>query len=104
MSSVIFPLRTNIKSLQKWGDNDITRRIKQSAILYDNVIFEAGTYRFSAAEKFVKQGFEPWSEKNSKDSILVELKKIENREEKGYITIFDGKTKAEKYKLSLIHI
>jgi len=42
--------------LQSWGDNDISKRIKQSFVLYDEVIFEAGTFRFSGAEGFVLEG------------------------------------------------
>lgn len=98
MSSVIFPLRTNIKSLQSWGDNDISKRIKQSFVLYDEVIFEAGTFRFSGAEGFVLEGFVPWRKQNSKDVVLRDLENIENRQEDGYIRVFDGKTHAEKYK------
>jgi hypothetical protein len=98
LSRVIFPLRTNIKSLQRWGDNDISKKIKQSFILYDEVIFEAGTFRFSGAERFVLEGYVPWSEENSKEAVLRDLEKIENRQEAGYITVLDGKTHAEKHK------
>ena len=44
LSRILFPLRTNIKSLQRWGKNDISERIKQSIILYDEIIVETGTY------------------------------------------------------------
>lgn len=100
MSSIIFPLATNIKSLQKWGDNDITKRIKQSLILYDKVIVETGTYNFQGAGSFVLQGFEPW-EKNSKGEILKKMEQIENRQEDRYIRIFDGKTHLEKKKYKI---
>jgi len=101
LSSVIFPLRTNIKSLQRWGDNDISKRIRQSFILYDEVIFEAGTFEFSGAEGFVLEGFVPWSEQNSKEAVLRDLEKIENTQEDRYIRVFDGKTHAEKFKHKL---
>lgn len=98
MSRVIFPLRTNIQSLQRWGKNDISERIKQSIILYDEIIIETGTYRYSGAERFVLDSYIPWSEQNSKEDVLKKLEKIEKRTDEGYITVFDGKTHAEKYK------
>lgn len=101
MSRVIFPLRTNIQSLQRWGKNDISERIKQSIILYDEIIIETGTYRYSGAERFVLDGHIPWSEQNSKEDILKELEKIEKRTGEGYITVFDGKTHAEKYRYKI---
>lgn len=96
MVSIIFPLATNIKSLQRWGDNDISKRIKQSLILYDKVILETGTYNFQGSDGFVLQGYEPW-EKNSKEEILEKIERIENKED-GYIRVIDGKTRLEKYK------
>ena len=57
-SSIIFPLSTNIKSFQRWGDNDISKRIKQSLILYDKVILETGTYKLEGKDA-VLQGFTP---------------------------------------------
>jgi len=98
LSTIIFPLRTNIKSLQRWGDNDISKRIRQSFILYDEIILEAGTFRFSMAEGFVLEGLVPWSEQNPKDAVLKDLENIENRQGNGYIRVFDGKTHVEKHK------
>jgi hypothetical protein len=84
--------------LQRWGKNDISERIKQSIILYDEIIIETGTYRYSGAERFVLDSYIPWSEQNSKEDVLKKLEKIEKRTDEGYITVFDGKTHAEKYK------
>lgn len=97
MTSIIFPLATNIKSLQRWGDNDISRRIKQSLILYDEITLETGTYNFQGANEFVLQGFETW-EKNSKEGIMEKLSQVENKTEDGFIRVFDGKTQVEKRK------
>jgi len=44
LSSILFPLRTNIRSLQRWGNNDISARTKHSIILYDEIIIETGTW------------------------------------------------------------
>jgi hypothetical protein len=84
--------------LQRWGKNDISKRIKQSIILYDEIIIETGTYRYSGAERFVLDSFDPWSEQNSKEGVLKQLEEIEKRTEESYITVFDGKTHAEKYR------
>jgi hypothetical protein len=97
MVSIMFPLATNIKSLQRWGDNDISKRLKQSLILYDKIIIETGTYNFQGG-KAVIQGYDPWDEKNSKEVVLEKLLKIENKQDDGYITVIDGKTHLEKYK------
>jgi len=95
MVSIIFPLATNTKSLQRWGDNDISKRIKQSLILYDKIIIETGTFSFQGGNCVV-QGYEPW-DADSKESILGRMEQIEKREH-GYITVIDGKTRLEKYK------
>lgn len=84
--------------MQRWGKNDISKRIKQSIILYDEIIIETGTYRYSGAERFVLDSFDPWSEQNSKEGVLKQLEEIEKGTEERYITVFDGKTHAEKYK------
>ncbi len=99
MSSIIFPLRTNIKSLQRWGDNDISKRIKQSFILYDEIILETGTYNFQGADNdFVFENFDQWSPQNSKEGVVGISEEIENRQEDAYIRVFDGKTHVEKLK------
>ncbi len=99
MSTILFPLRTNINSLQKWGDAyDISARIKQSMILYDEVILEAGTFRYSGSDRFVLSGYEPWSKSNTKDDVLRKMKEVEMRSEEGFITVIDGKTRVEKYR------
>lgn len=98
MASIIFPLATNIKSLQRWGDNDISQRLKQSLILYDKIIIETGTYNFQGGDAFVLQGYDPWNEENSKEAIIEKLRKIENRQEDGYVRVIDGKTHLEKHK------
>ena len=99
MSSILFPLRTNIKSLQRWGDNyDISGRIKQSIILYDTVIVETGTFTYSGSERAVLHGFEQWSEENTREAVLKKSKEIEERQEESYITYIDGKTGIEKWK------
>ena len=98
MASIIFPLATNIKSLQRWGDNDISKRIKQSLILYDKIIIETGTYNFQGSDAAVLQGYDAWNEQNSKEFVMEKLQKIENRQEEGYIKVFDGKTHLEKYR------
>jgi hypothetical protein len=94
MASIVFPLATNIRSLQRWGANDISKRIKQSLILYDKVIIETGTYDFQGANGFVLQGYEPWSQENSKEIILGKLNHAESKEY-GYLKIIDGKTIGE---------
>lgn len=96
MVSIVFPLATNIRSLQRWGDNDISKKIKQSLILYDKIIIETGTYDFQGADSFVLHGYEPW-EKNSKKEILEKMERIENKEN-GYVRVIDGRTRLEKYK------
>jgi len=99
MSSIIFPLRTNIKSFQKWGDNfDISRRIKQSIIIFDEIILEAGTFKSTFSEEIAFEGFEPWSKSNTRESALKEIEKIENRPDESYITHFDGKTQNVMHK------
>lgn len=99
MSSILFPLRTNIKSLQRWGSNyDISGRIKQSIILYDEVILETGTFKFTESDRFVLHSFDQWSERNTREDVFKELEKIEMRPKKGYMTVIDGKTRAEKYR------
>jgi hypothetical protein len=85
--------------LQKWGDAyDISARIKQSMILYDEVILEAGTFRYSGSDRFVLSGYEPWSKSNTKDDVLRKMKEVEMRSEEGFITVIDGKTRVEKYR------
>jgi hypothetical protein len=98
MTRIIFPLATNIKSLQRWGDNDISKRIKQSLILYDKIIVETGTYNFEGADAFVLQGYAPWSDENSKEAVTGKIEQVENRQEDGYIKVVDGITRLEKYR------
>jgi hypothetical protein len=91
-------LRTNIKSLQRWGNNyDISGRIKESIVLYDQIFLEAGTFTCTYSEMALEH-FTPWNEENTKDNILKELEKAERMPDEGYITVLDGKTHAEKYK------
>lgn len=98
-SSILFPLRSNINSLQRWGDNyDISGRIKQSMILYDEVVVETGTFKYSGSDRFVLRTFEQWSEGNTREDVLKKLEEIEKRPKEGYITVIDGKTRTEKYK------
>ncbi len=96
MVSIVFPLATNIKSMQKWGDNDISKRLKQSLILYDKVIIETGTYKFQGGNDVVLQGYESWS-RNSQEVVINQSQQIENRKD-GFITVIDGKTRFEKGK------
>jgi hypothetical protein len=96
LASIIFPLRTNIHSLQKWGKNDISRRIKQSIILYDEIVVEAGTYDFQGSDTFVLENFRPWNEQNTKEKAFESLERIRIAPEEGFIKVFDGKTHAEK--------
>jgi len=99
MSSILFPLRTNIKSLQRWGPNyDISARIKQSMILYDEVILETGTYLYSKSDRFVLHDFDQWNEENTKGNVLKRMEEIEKKQGESYITVIDGKTGAEKSK------
>jgi hypothetical protein len=97
MVSIIFPLATNIKSLQRWGDNDMSKRLKQSLILYDKIIIEIGTYNFQGGD-FVLQNYDSWHEKNSKEAVMEKLLRIENSQDDRYITVIDGKTHLEKHK------
>jgi hypothetical protein len=101
LSSIFFPLRTNIRSLQKWGENDISNRIKQSFVLYDEIIMETGTYNFQGTDRFVLENVDPWSETNNKENVLERLEKIENTQEEQFITVLNGKTHAEKYKYKI---
>jgi len=99
LSRILFPLRTNIKSFQRWGDTyDISGRIKQSMILYDEVIVETGTFQYSGSDRFAFHSFEQWGEENTREAVLKKLEEIEKRPEEGYITVIDGKTRIEKYK------
>ncbi len=84
-SSIIFPLSTNIKSFQRWGDNDISKRIKQSLILYDKVMFETGTYKLEGKDA-VLQGFTPWGEFNTKEQVLNEIQRVQINNEDMFIT------------------
>ncbi len=86
MSKILFPLSTNIKSLQRWGDYDISKRLKQSFILYDEVIIETGCYNFQGSEKCVLQGYDPWNEKNTKEAVIAKIENITNSQEDRYIT------------------
>jgi hypothetical protein len=97
MVSIIFPLATNIKSLQRWGDNDMSKRLKQSLILYDKIIIEIGTYNFQGGD-FVLENYDSWDEKNSKEVIMEKLQRIENSQDNRYIRVIDGKTHLEKHK------
>jgi hypothetical protein len=67
-------------------------------ILYDEVIVETGTFRYSATDGFALQGSEPWSIENTKEKVLKDMEKIETQDEDAYITVFDGKTHEEKQK------
>ncbi len=97
MSKILFPLRTNIKSLQRWGDNDISRRIKQSLVLYDEAIIETGTYDFQGNDAFVFQNYTPWdNEKNSEVVITKRIQEIENKQKDSYIIVYKGKTGVER--------
>lgn len=99
MSSIFFPLRTNIKSFQKWGDNfDVSKKVKQSIILFDEIILEAGTFNSTISDEIAIEGFEPWSESNTRESALKQIEKIEKRPDPDFITLFDGKTGREKNK------
>lgn len=99
LSSILFPLRTNINSLQRWGDAyDISGRIKQSMILYQDVIVETGTFRYSGSDRFAFHESMPWSEENTLENVLKDIERIEKRSENGYFTVINGKTRVEKYK------
>jgi len=99
MSSILFPLRTNIKSLQRWGDTyDISGRIKQSMILYDEVVVETGTFKYSGTDRFAFHEFKPWGEENTRGDVFKEIERIEKGAEESYITVIDGKTGVEKFK------
>jgi len=98
-SSILIPLRANIKSFQKWGDTyDISGRIKQSMVLYDEVIVETGTFKYSGSDRFAFQEFKQWDRDNTKEDVLREIERIEKEPDKTYITVIDGKTRVEKYK------
>lgn len=102
LSSILFPLRTNINSLQRWGDSyDISGRIKQSMILYHKVIFETGTFRYSGSERFVFHEYKPWSEENTLEKVLKEIERVEKRSEEAYFTVINGKTRVEKFKYTI---
>ncbi len=99
MSRIVFPLRTNIKSFQRWGDHfDISRRIKQSIILFDDIILEAGTFCATLSDEIALERFVPWSESNTMESALKEFDKIENRPDEDYIKLRNGKTDKLKKK------
>ena len=102
LSSILFPLRTNINSLQRWGDShDISGRIKQSMILYHDVIVETGTFRYSGSDRFAFYEYKPWSEENTLEKVLKGIERIERRSGEGYFTVIDGKTRVEKYKYAI---
>jgi hypothetical protein len=104
MSGIVFPLSTNIKSFQRCGDNDISKRIKQSLILYDKVILETGTYKLEGKDA-VFQGYDPWGVVNTKEHVLNEIQRVETTSEDLYIThrtriVGDFFVDAHKYKVN----
>jgi hypothetical protein len=103
-SSIVFPLSTNIKSFQRWGDNDISKRIKQSLILYDKVILETGTYKLEGKDA-VLQGYTPWNAVNTKEQVLKEIQWAQTNDEDMFIThrariLGDFFVDAHKYKVN----
>jgi hypothetical protein len=103
INGVIFPLSTNIKSFQPWGDNDISKRIKQSLILYDKIILETGTYTCDGKDALI-QGYAPWGANNTKESVLEKIQRVDTVKEDMYIThrariLGDFFVDAHKYKV-----
>ncbi|MHA2401687.1 MAG: hypothetical protein ACXADH_01750 [Candidatus Kariarchaeaceae archaeon] len=70
-------------------------------LLYDDVILEAGTYRFSGSSGFVLEDYVPWSEENSFEKVVQDIEQVEHRDEAGYITWIDGTTGLEKNKFKV---
>jgi hypothetical protein len=102
MNCIVFPLSTNIKSFQPWGDNDISKRIKQSLILYDKIILETGTYTCEGKDALI-QGYAPWDAVNTKESVLEQIRRADTNEDM-YIThrariLGDFFVDARKYKV-----
>ena len=103
INRIIFPLSTNIKSFQPWGDNDISKRIKQSLILYDKIMLETGTYTCEGKNALI-QGYAPWDASNTKESVLEKIQRVDNVKEDMYIThrariLGDFFVDAHKYKV-----
>lgn len=102
-NGIVFPLSTNIKSFQPWGDNDISKRIKQSLILYDKIILETGTYRCGGKD-FVSSGYSPWDPSNTKECVLAEIQHLKTVNEDMFIThrarvVGDFFVEAHKWKI-----
>lgn len=67
-------------------------------ILYDEVIVETGTFKYSGTDRFAFYEFKPWGKDNTREDVLREIERIEKGSEESYITVRDGKTGVEKFK------